>query len=119
MKTHSTERQIQFLASVLALVSSYYAIRASLLIPKFHNLLLNIDENEMPFSLGKLILAHSNWFLALVVVTMTTALLSIWKPYKYHQCVYMVGIGFQFLLAERAVASFVDPVVEIISSMSQ
>jgi hypothetical protein len=118
MKTDTTDRQMQFLASVLALVSSYYAIRASLLLPKFHHLLLDVDGTERPFSFGKLILGHSNWFLALVVVTFAVTLFSIWKTFKYHQCIYPVCIGFQFLLAERAVASIVDPVVQIISTMS-
>jgi hypothetical protein len=118
MKSDTTDKQIQYLASVLALVSSYYAIRASLLLPKFHHLLLDVDGTERPFSLGKLILSHSNWFLALVVVTLSATLLSIWKCYKHHQFIYPVCIGFQFLLAERAVASVVDPVVEIISIMS-
>ena len=118
MKTETTERKIQYLASVLALVSGYYAIRASLLLPKFHHLRLEVNETERPFSIGKLILSHPNWFLALVVVTLTVTLFSIWKIFKYHQCIYPACIGFQFLLAERAAASVVDPIVEIISNMS-
>ena len=118
MKTDTTGKQIQYLATVLAVVSSYYAIRASLLLPKFHHLRLDADGTERPFSLGKLILGHPNWFLALVVVTLTATVFSIWKTFKYHQCFYPVCIGFQFLLAERAVASIVDPVVRIISTMS-
>ena len=117
MKTDTTGKQIQYLATVLALVSSYYAIRASLLLPKFHHLLLDAEGSERPFSLGKLILSHPNWFLALVVITLAATLFSIWKTIKYHQCIYPVCIGFQFLLAERAVASVVDPVVQIITIM--
>jgi len=118
MKTDNTARQIQYLATVLALVSSYYTIRASLLLPKLHHLLLDVDGTERPISLGTLILGHSNWFLALVVLTLTATLFSVWKTFKYHEFIYPVCIGFQFLLAERAVASVVDPVVQIISTMS-
>jgi hypothetical protein len=118
MNTDSTGKQIQYLATVVAVVSSYYALRASLLLPKFHQLLLDAEGSERPFSLGKLILSHPNWFIALVVVTLAATLFSIWKIFKYHQCIYPVCIGFQFLLAERAVSSIVDPVVQIISTMS-
>jgi len=117
MKTDTTSRQIQYLASVLALVSTYYAIRASLQLPKFYHLLLDIDGAEQPSSLGKLILGHSNWFLALVVVTSIATLLSVWRTFKHHELLYPIGIGLQFFLAERAISSVLDPVVRMISIM--
>jgi hypothetical protein len=102
----------------LALVSSCYAIRASLLPPEFHHLLLEADGHERPFSLGKLILSHPNWLLALIVVTLTATVPSTWKSFKCHQSIHPVCIGFQFIVAERAVASIVDPVAQNISTMS-
>ena len=52
MKTDTTSRQIQYLASVLALVSSYYAIRASVQLPKFHHLLLDSVWEKMGHFFG-------------------------------------------------------------------
>jgi len=118
MKIDTTARRIQYLASILALVSSYYAVRASFLLPNFQNLLLDIEGTERPTSISKIILEHPNWFLALVIVTLIATLVSIWKTFRFHEVFYPVCIGFQFFLAERAVASIVDPVVKIMSSMS-
>ena len=64
-----------------------------------------------------LILGHSNWFLALVVVTSIATLLSVWTTFKHHELIYPIGIGLQFFLAERAVASVLDPVVRMMSIM--
>jgi hypothetical protein len=117
MKTDNTGRQVQRLASVLALVSGYYGIRASLILPEFQHLLRDAYGAERPFTVGKLILEYPHGFLALVIITSTATLFAIWKKFKSHEAVYPILIGFQFLLTERAVSSVVDPAVQIISTM--
>ena len=114
MKPEDPHRQVQRHASVLAIVSSYFAIRESLQLPKFHHLLVGLDDEPQHFSAGKSILEHPHLLLALVIAT----LLAIWKPFRYHQVIYLMGIALQFFLFDRAVASILDPVVRAISIMS-
>ena len=103
---------------MLAIVSSYFAIRASLLLPKFHHLLVGLDDEPQHFSAGKSILEHPHLFLALVIATMVATPLAIWKPFRYHQLIYLMGIALQFFLFDRAAASILDPIVRAISIMS-
>lgn len=119
MQTDTSSRQIQFLATVLALVSGYYAIRASLCLPKFREMFSATDELEHPLSLGSLILLHPYWYLALVIATLVVTLLAIWREFAGHKLIYPIGIVLQFILIDRAVASAFDPLVRMMSTMSQ
>lgn len=120
MKTDDTTRQVQFLATVLALVSSYYAIRASLCLPKYREMLVElVDGPTLPRSLGTLILMHPYWYLALVIATLLATLVAIWKEFPGHKLLYPLGIVLQFILLDRAVASGFAPLVRIISDMGQ
>jgi hypothetical protein len=117
MKQEETSRQIQYLATMLALVGGYYAIRASLQLPKFREMFVGLDASDQPFSLGMLIIGHPYWYLALVVAALTGTLLAIWKTFRIHNVIYPIGIGLQFFLADRAVASAIDPIIRMISTM--
>jgi hypothetical protein len=117
MKPNDTSRQVQYLATVLALASGYYAIRAALYLPQFHAMFENLDEFHPTFSIDLLIMNHANWFLALVVATLITTLLAIWKNFRHHDLVVAFGIGLQFLLVDRAVASSLDPILRMIATM--
>ena len=117
MNTDTNPRPIQFLATVLALVSGYYAIRASLFLPKFREMFLAANGLELPSSLGSLILLHPYWYLALVIATLIVTLLAIWKEFSGHKLIYSAGIVLQFILIDRAVASAFDPLVRMISTM--
>lgn len=119
MKSEDPHRQIQYLASVLALVSSYYALRASLQLPKFRELFVGIEEEPKHLSLGMVILDHPHLFLALVIATMVATIFAIWSTFKHHQIIYPIGIALQFFLADRAVASAMDPIIRMISAMGQ
>jgi hypothetical protein len=120
MKPDDTPRQIQFLASVLALVSGYYAIRATLNLPKYREMFEAADElNNQPSSLGTLILLHPYWYLAFVIGTLVVTLLAIWKEFRGHNFIYPLGIVLLFILIDRAVASGLAPLVRMISSMGQ
>lgn len=107
------------LASVLALVGGYYAIRASLQLPTFHKLLVATEELEGPWSMGSLILSHHYWFLTVSIVTLISTLIAIWHEFRGHKYIYSVGIVLLFVLTDRAVASFLEPIVRMISAMSQ
>jgi len=117
MTQEESQRQVQYLATILALVGGYFAIRALLQLPRFRELFVGLDEANQPFSIGMLILGHPYWFLALVVVSLIATVLAIWKSFRFHRVIYPIGIGFQFLLADRAVASAVDPILRMISTM--
>ena len=117
MKQDETPRQIQYLATMFALVGGYFAIRASLQLPRFRDLFVGIDAADQPFSVGMLIIGHPYWFLALVVATLIGTLLAIWKSFRFHGVIYPIGIGLQFFLADRAVASAVEPILRMISTM--
>lgn len=117
MEPNKTSRQIQYLATVLALVSTYYAVRATLVLPGFYQMFMTGDVGDRLYSVGWLILEHHYWFLALVVATSIMTLSAIWKSFKYHELAVPLGIGLQFFLAERAVASVVDPMIRMISVM--
>ncbi len=118
MKINQTGRHIEYLASVLALVSGYYAIRAALLLPKFQLMLAGIGEGNRELDLGRSILNHPDWFLALVIATLAINLFAIWKTFNGHVAVYSIGIAFEFFLLERAFASVMDPMVRMINVMS-
>lgn len=119
MKTDTNTRQIQFLATVLALVSGYYAIRASLCLPRFREMFAAGDGLEPHFSLGSLILLHPYWYLALVIATQLVTLIAIWREFVGHKLIYPIGIVLQFILIDRAVASAFDPLVRMMSNMGQ
>jgi hypothetical protein len=119
MKTDDTTRQVQLLATVLALVSSYYAIRASLCLPKYREMLVELDAITLPRSLGTLILMHPYWYLALVIATLVATLVAIWREFPGHKLFYPLGIVLQFVLLDRAVASGFAPLVRIISNIGQ
>lgn len=116
MNPDKQSRQFQYLATMLTLVSSYYAIRVSLVLPKFNYLLMGLDGIDMS-SVGKLILQHPYWFLTMVIIILTVTLAAVWKTFKHHDLVAACGIGLQFFLAERAVSSVVNPITEMISIM--
>jgi len=101
MNTDKPNRQIQSLATVLLLASSYYSVRASLILPEFKSL-LDYDGFGRMTSFGDLILGNPGWFLGLVVVVGITTLLAIWKSFKFSEWIVPVGILLQFFLAERA-----------------
>ena len=119
MKTDDAPRQVQLLASVLALVSGYYAIRATLCLPKQREMYLEMDALKLPSSLGTLILLHPYWYLALVVATLIVTLVAIWKEFRGHKFIYPLGIVLLFVLIDRAIASGFAPLVRIISDMGQ
>ena len=102
---------------MLALVGGYFAIRAAVQLPKFRELFVGLDEADQPFSVGMLIIGNPYWFLALVVVSLVGTVLAIWKNFRFHGVIYPIGIGFQFFLADRAVASAMDPIIRMISLM--
>lgn len=117
MNTDKPNRQIQSLATVLILASSYYSVRASLILPEFKDLLV-FDGTGRMTSFGDLILGNPGWFLGLVVVVGITTLLAVWKSFKFSEWIVPAGILLQFFLAERAVSSVVDPMLRMISAMS-
>jgi hypothetical protein len=119
MTSENTPAENRLLASVLALVGGYYAIRASLQLPKFHRLLAVTEEIDHPLSFGNLILSYPHWYLTLVIVTLLATLIAIWHEFGGHKFIYCIGIVLLFVLTERAVASFIDPIVRMMSTLSQ
>ena len=120
MKPEETARQVQFLASVLALVSGYYAIRATLNLPKYREMFEAADDlNKLPSSLGTLILLHPYWYLAFVIATLVVTILAIWKEFRGHNFIYPLGIVLLVIQFDRAVTSGFGPLFRMISTMGQ
>ena len=101
---------------MLTLAGSYYAIRVSLALPQF-NYLIMVSDGISLSSIGRAILQHPYWFLTLVVSTMIITLVAVWKTFNHHELIAACGIGLQLFLAERAVMSALDPIIQMISIM--
>ncbi len=118
MKTDdTTQRQVQYLATVIALIIGYYTIRAALNLPKVAQMLYEIDMVDK-FSLGGIILEYPYFIIGISAMTTMVTLTAIWQTFKNHHIVYPVGIVFQFFLADRVIASATDPIFRMISIMS-
>lgn len=117
MPSEHQSGEIRHLASALALVGGYYAIRASLKLPAFHEYMANMDVFLPPWSVSALILNHHHAFLACVIAVLITTLLAIWVRFKNHKFIYTCGILLLFILADRAISSILDPILLMISNM--
>jgi hypothetical protein len=119
MKSTENTLQVQRLATALALVGAYIAVRVSLYLPRFQIMFSEVDTSDEGVSAGRFILMHHYAFIALISAVLIVTLFAIWKPFKHHSIVYSIGIGLLFLLGDRALASILDPFMRMISVMSE
>lgn len=112
--------EARLLASTMALVGAYNGIRASLELPKLQTLLGEMDsyETAQPWSLGHLFLSHPYWIIAAVIITFIATFVAIWSKIRGRKFIYCGGILLLFILTDRALASVLDPIVRMISMMS-
>jgi hypothetical protein len=118
MKPDDTPRQLQYIATTIALATGYYAVRAAWQLPKIHELVSELGVEE-DISLGSLIRGNPQAYLFVSATILAVTLFSIWKEYRFHSLVYSIGIGILIILADRAVASALEPMLKMISDMSE
>ena len=119
MKTTKNTLRVEHLATVLALVGSYIAVRVSVHLPRFQTMFSEDDISDEAFSIGRTILMHHYPYIALIATVLVVTLVAIWKPFRHHSIVSSVGIGLLFLLGDRALASILDPFFRMITAMSE
>lgn len=78
-----------------------------------------IDIEKESNSLGALIRGNPQGYLFIAATVLAVTLFSIWRKYRFHSLVYSVGIGILIILADRAVASALEPILRMISDMSE
>lgn len=117
MSSENQSGGIRFLATVLALIGGYCAIRVALIIPAFRELMMNSDMELPQRTVGTLILAHPHAFVALVIAVLITTLLAIHLEFKNHKLIYSCGIVLLFIFADRAAAGILEPIIRMISLM--
>lgn len=117
MKPEDLQRQIQYLATTLASIGGYYAIRACSLLPNYRLMIEGMDIDLSHPGLGRAMLGFPYLTIGVAVGVLLVTLFAIWRSFKHHQIVSSVGIVMLFVIADRALTAGVAPIVQAISVM--
>jgi hypothetical protein len=119
MSTNNTNRDYQFLASAIALVSGYFAIRACFVLPKAANMLSELGEMDGAPGFERLLFEHSLMPLPIMALAFVVTVLSIWIRYRFSSLVAALGIVFMAVGAHLILSTSMAPLFRMITLMGE
>ena len=111
------ERKHELLATSVALVFTFYSLRASFISAQIRTMFAGVDAEFPLFT--RLVFGHSGMVTTLVVVLAAITLWAIWSRHRLGSLVATAGILSLGVGTELLRSAVISPIVEMINTMGQ